>query len=539
MTSLLRLDAPSWRRALVLGVLLAALFSARLGQDDNWDLHNYHLYGPFSLLNGKVGVDLGPGQWQGYFNPTLDLLYYGLALHLPVPVTSLLMGALHGLNGVLLALLAVELLPRRHGQPAWGLSLLLAALGCLGPAFLTQFGNSMGDNTTALCVLGGLLVLVRGAHDRARAQWRVPPARHLFVAGLLLGIGAGLKLTNATYALALCLALLVLPGRPWLRLRAAWLYGWAVLAGLALAAGHWYWRLWHTFGNPLFPQFNNLFGSPLAAPVGIGDTGWLPRTLFERLLWPFLCLMEPRRISEQPFRHLLWPLLYVLGITVLVLAVRARLRRQPGPLAAQPGTAFLLAFAGLAYLLWLNLFSIYRYLVPQELLAPLLAWLLLTALLPSERGRRLALACVLLGALSVLSRGDWGRGGRGWVPYTVEVPPLTAPAATAVVAIAADPPLGWIVPFYPKEVVFISLSAGFPESPAYVARAHQLLRERPQRYLMLGAGPLPTLELARQPLLRYGLQGVPGSCRRYGAAVGTSPHGYTLCELRLLEPAGQ
>ncbi|WP_374582722.1 hypothetical protein [Pseudoduganella sp.] len=536
MRALREIDAAGWRRALLLGVLLAGLYSMVLGQDANWDLRNYHLYGPYSLLNGKVGVDLAPGQWQGYFNPTLDLLYYGLVMHLPAPLTSLLMGLLHGVNFVLLALLGVALLPRRDGQPARGLALLLAALGCLGPAFLSQLGNTMGDNATALCVLGGLLVAVRGARATTDgAAWQVPSTRHVLGAGLLLGIGAGLKLTNATYALALCLALLVLPGRPWLRVRAAWLYGWAVLGGMALAAGHWYWRMWQTFGNPLFPQFNNLFGSPLAAPVGIGDTAWLPKSLLERVLWPFICLLDPRRISELPFRHLLWPLLYVLGIVLLVLALRAVWRRRPGPLAGQGGTAFVLAFSGIAYLLWLNLFSIYRYLVPQELLAPLLCWLALTALLPGERGRRLALACVLLGGLSLLSRGQWGHAGRPWEPFHVEQPKLQAPAATAVVTLAADPPLGWLVPFYPKEVVFISLSAGFPESPGYVARAKQVLQQRPQRYVIMGPGPMPTLELAQPQLLRYGLQASPHTCRQYGAHIGNVRTPYTMCELVIIE----
>lgn len=539
MRALREINAAGWRRMLVLGLLLAGLYSMWQGQDANWDLRNYHLYGPYSLLNGKVGVDLAPGQWQGYFNPTLDLLYYGLVMHLPGPLTSLLMGLLHGVNFILLALLAVELLPRRaDGEPAWGKSLLLAALGCLGPAFLSQLGNTMGDNATALCVLGGLLVAVRGARRTAagaEGAWRLPPTRHLLGAGLLLGIGAGLKLTNATYALALCLALLVLPGRPWLRVRAAWLYGWAVLGGMALAAGHWYWRMWQTFGNPLFPQFNNLFGSPLAAPVGIGDTAWLPKSWLERVLWPFICLLEPRRISELPFRHLLWPLLYVLGIVLLVLALRALLRRRAGPLADQPGTAFVLAFSGIAYLLWLNLFSIYRYLVPQELLAPLLCWLALTALLPGERGRRVALACVLLGGLSLVSRGNWGHAGRYWEPFHVEQPRLTAPAATAVVALAADPPLGWLAPFYPKEVVFISLAAGFPESPGYAARARQVLLERPQRYVIMGPGPMPTLALAQPQLQRYGLQAQPQTCRQYDAHIGRARTPYTMCELVIIQ----
>jgi hypothetical protein len=48
------------------------------------------------------------------------------------------------------------------------------------------------------------------------------------------------------------------------------------LAVFALLAGPWLVRLWDTFGNPLFPQFNAWFQAPLAAPVAVADTRWLP-----------------------------------------------------------------------------------------------------------------------------------------------------------------------------------------------------------------------------------------------------------------------
>src|SRR5207244_919974 len=99
MHSLARLDAAlaGWleRRSAVLtrpGAMRAAmllvpplfgLLALALGQDDNWDLKNYHLYNAYALLNGRLGVDLAPGQWQSYFNPTLDLVYYGLMAALP------------------------------------------------------------------------------------------------------------------------------------------------------------------------------------------------------------------------------------------------------------------------------------------------------------------------------------------------------------------------------------------------------------------------------------------------------------------------
>ncbi|HEY1150732.1 MAG TPA: hypothetical protein VGF27_19280, partial [Pseudoduganella sp.] len=105
--------ARGWRIALVAGPLFFALLSLSYGQDSNWDLQNYHLYNPFALLHGKIGFDLAPGVWQSYFNPTLDLLYYGLATTLPARLAGAIMGALHGLNFVLIAYIALHLLPRR------------------------------------------------------------------------------------------------------------------------------------------------------------------------------------------------------------------------------------------------------------------------------------------------------------------------------------------------------------------------------------------------------------------------------------------
>lgn len=44
--------------------VLFGLVSLMLGQDDNWDMKNYHWYDPYALLHGRVGVDMAPGQWQ-------------------------------------------------------------------------------------------------------------------------------------------------------------------------------------------------------------------------------------------------------------------------------------------------------------------------------------------------------------------------------------------------------------------------------------------------------------------------------------------
>lgn len=514
------LDRPSTVRRLAWALpLLCGLYALRLGQDANWDLLNYHRYNPFALLNGKLGLDLAPAQWQSYFNPTLDLLYYGLGHLLPAPLAGFLMGALHGLNMVLALAIARHLTAAR--AVALRVPVLLAVVAGLGPSFRLQIGNTMGDNSTAVLVLAAFYLLVT----------RAACMPMLLGAGLLAGLATGLKLTNAMYALALCLALFALDG-PWLqRLRHAVLFGVAVLVGIAISGGWWYWTMWTTFANPLFPQFNTIFQAPLAAPVGIGDTGWLPKTWGERLLWPFIFTLEPARVIELKIRQLVWPALYLLYWGWLAaLAVRrpaARLDQH---------ARFTLLFIALAYLIWLNLFSIYRYLVVLELLAPLAIWLLLGRLLPPGRHGRVAAVVLGVCALAALSTRDWGHEKWARTSFRIETPVVAAPARSMVFMVTADPPLGWIVPAFPADLAFVSLGAGFPESEAYRQRVGAMVDARTTYYLMLPVAQHEApgqradyLRHAGEQLARYGLAPEALSCRRHTAWLGAKARQFDWC----------
>src|SRR2546423_11295898 len=70
-----RLRTPLWIAIALLGSGYASL---RMGQDVVWDLKNYHLYNPWALLNGRLDVDIAAAQLQTYYNPVLDLVFYGL-----------------------------------------------------------------------------------------------------------------------------------------------------------------------------------------------------------------------------------------------------------------------------------------------------------------------------------------------------------------------------------------------------------------------------------------------------------------------------
>jgi putative flippase GtrA len=537
------LDSAAMLRRLWLLPLLFGLMSLLLGQDDNWDWRNYHLYNPFALMNGKIGLDLAPAQWQSYFNPTLDLVHYGLALLLPAPLAGFAMGALQGLNVLLLFAIGRRSLTHLPHPAPLRTPLLLALAGCMGCAFFSELGNSMGDNLTALFVLGAVLLVLRG--------WPVLAApgaggrNALALAGLLAGACTGLKLTNATYALALCLALLLSPGVWWRRLLHAFLCGLGVLAGIALTAGHWFWRMWHEFGNPLFPQFNNIFHAPLAAPIGIGDTHWLPQGWAETLLWPFIFALHPQRVMEITAVLLLWPLLY-LGFAWLAVAL---LRARPAATPAVPEPVrFMLVFFVLAYAGWQALFSIYRYLVPLELLAPLVLWLIAHRLAPAGGAGRAAGAFIAAAVLLALPTPHWGRAGWSGEAFRVQTPAMPRPEQALVFSTQA--PMGWYAAGFPATLAFVSVGAGFPESAGYAARVQAMLAARSGPWYVLLASrqadpkyPAPgaaasaaaavrehdELADAAAILGRYGLTPDGGRCAAYAAYIGRNYLPYRLC----------
>lgn len=548
--------APVLAHALWLVPLAFGLLSLCLGQDDNWDLHNYHFYNPYALLNGKIGFDLAPGQWQSYFNPTLDLLYYGLITHMPAPLAGFIMGVLHGLNFVLVLALARLLLPAGSGADtdtgAHRAALLLALAGTLAPGFLSELGNTMGDNLTSLCVLGALLLLLRQWPQLSEGKAR--GAAMALLAGLLMGVGAGLKLTNATYALAQCLALFALGGGFWPRLRMAFIYGVGVLAGIGVSAGHWYWKMWTVFGNPLFPQFNDRFKGPLAAPIGIGDTGWIPKGISEKLLWPFIFTLNPKRVIEIPMTQILWPMLYLAFAALAVLGLRALLLARP-PLpdrALAPRARFVLLFFALSYLGWLNLFGIYRYLVPLELLAPLALWLVLHRLMPAPVARGVAAYGLLLAVLAIFPVHNWGHGAWARSAFSADVPAFPQPEDSMVFTVHGDPPMGWLVPLFPNRLAFVALGSGFPESQGYRDRVESMMASRRgPLYVMLQAdrhdpaqqrapeeqrqaqeNKQLALGRAQEILQRYALALDPASCRPHAAFVGRSRWTFQLCTVR-------
>ena len=456
--------------------LLFGLYSVFLGADSNWDLLNYHLYNPYAWLNGRLQTDLAPAGMQSYFNPLLDLPYYWMSQHFPARLAGFAMGVLHGLNFVLLLSIARSATADADAENRYRRPLLLALAGCLVPCFLSQIGNTMGDNTTALLVLGGLAILL--SHwDRiknAAAGAALLPA----ASGLLVGMGIGLKPTTACYAVAMCAALLTYPARLATRIRIAFVFGIGVLAGWAATGGYWMLHMWHLFGNPLYPQFGQFFPNPLTQPIGSGDVRFLPHGIMQSILRPLVMAIDPSKVAGLS-REIVWPIVWALLLFTFATAIARRLRRDE-PRRLDSRARFIVAFVAIGYLVWMKVFSIYRYLVPVEMLAPIVVFALVTFLKRGRAGGKTARwligAIVVTGVIGGLK--TWGHEGWRDPVFHVDVPPIAAPARATVILYSVSGARAWMVPFFPPQIAFASIASSFPATNAYNERVRDMVISR-------------------------------------------------------------
>ncbi|TDR45829.1 hypothetical protein DFR29_104259 [Tahibacter aquaticus] len=486
------------RYALLFCVFVFGLWAMSQGQSNNWDLRNYHWYNGWAWLNGRGALDLAAAQAQSWFNPLLPAALYLLLSSLKPWLGTFLLGCLQGLNLLPLHRIALQLLPAPWLQQRRWLALLIALVGATGATQRGELGATFGDNLVSLPLLGALALLL-GAPAR---DWRRP-----VLAGLLLGLAVGLKLTAAPMAAGIVLAAPLLAADGTARLRLFVCVATAALASFLLVHGHWMLELYRQFGNPLFPMFGNFFGGDFTPPFELRDDRWLPRTAWQWLFYPLAWANNPRHVSELWFLDLRIPLLF---LAVLALPLWWRRARDQSP--RPQGLRFLLAAVAVGYGLWLLLFGYYRYLVLLEMLAPLLLTLALLTLRSRLLLPALCTAVVLLGLATRPPR--WGRTAHYAEHYVeVQLPPH-ADYAQAMIVFGGGEPLSFIAPSFPSSARFVRIAGNLvgPPQPEWA------LDRAARKHLQQHAGPLYLValeldsEFLREALLRQQLAIVAGSC---------------------------
>jgi hypothetical protein len=502
--------------------LLSAAYALWAGRDANWDLLNYHYYNVFAWLNGRGTMDLAAGQLQTLFNPLLHLpLYLGME-YLDARVYTALLGATQGLNLILVWSIADVAWPaglslRRHGPV-----LVALTAGC-GAGFLTQLGTSFGDTLLTLPLLGALRLILAVVQGTRRSTWLV------LLAGVLGGIGCGLKPLVGIYAIALAAALASLPGPFKTRgVRLSVLAAGGVV-GFAASAGWWCWHVWQLTGNPFFPYYNDIFHSPLYWNERFVFGAFLPKTWLEAIFYPWLWLVNPSRVSEMRFINLAIPGLLTL-FAAIGIARFLGLHPQGESTNATP-TRALFVFWLVGYVLWLTQSSVYRFAVPLEMLAPLLVVALLARWVPPDLlSARIVL--VLIPLMVVNWPANFGRFG--YAGRSMEVSPVHVPRGT-LVAIAGWAPLSYMVPAFPEGTPFVRIQSnmhGFADRPNGLdaeARRRLVAHRGPVRLLLAA----PEWGIAQPMLDHFGYSVDRNACQPVDGNLhgGGGIDGLTLCPL--------
>jgi len=513
-----------------MALLFGGLVSLARGVDTNWDLRNYHFYNPWASLHGRMSFDIAPAQVQSYYSPLLDVPFYLLvASGLPAFAITFLMGLPFGLAAWFFYRIARDAV---HDLGVEREGFALAAVGVValtGAAGFSQIGSTMNEWTTAALVMAALFVVVGAVRSADPPRLRVPPK-----AGLLCGLAAGLKLTAAIYAIALPLAFVLCFRRRRRHATATLAFVAATGVGFALAYGYWAFVLWERFGNPLFPYFNELFRSEYWDAHAFFDTRFRPTALAHWITLPFALAERNRLASEADLRD---PRLALLIVFAVVLAVaRAREARATGGRVAAslfgaipPSIRFLAVFATASYVAWLVAFTVYRYVIPLELVASLLLVLAMHAAFVGAVRRDVLIGIATLAIVAVTIPPYWGRARLHAGQYfEVSVPPM---AANSLVLMMTGQPFGYLVPFIESGPRVIAPASNF------TGPWHDNRLQREMAALIVHApGPIYSIRYLdaidapeEATMIAYGLQRRDNECRPIRSNLETRPIG--LCPL--------
>ena len=414
-------DARKERVTRLVAVLVALSFALAWtllqGKTFHYDAINYHFYLGFAALHDRFATDFFAAGTSSYINP-----YAFVPLHLLAAsgagdvVSAITIAAVHSTILWLTYELALVLVPASGGRARNAFALFALVLAGSNPVFLQGLGLTLVDIPLGVLVVAGWALL--GASVKDGALWKV-------VAGAALcGAAAALKLSNALFAAAALAIVVFLPGGWRLRLRAVIAY--CAVCGVAFLAvsAPWSWKLWETFGNPVFPFLNDVFRSPDFTSAPIHYERFRPADWIEYIGRPFAMATPVGNLHVEGYAPDIRMAALLVASVLWVVVCRfpaGRPAASPGervdrddrapPVVLAVGVAFLLAWC-----LWLKASGNSRYFIPMSsVAAALLAALLHRFHRRWASGSLVAAALIFLAqALPIGLAADWKREGLPW-----------------------------------------------------------------------------------------------------------------------------
>jgi hypothetical protein len=487
-------------------VVAALGFIVRRGQDQNFDLLNYHYFAGYSALAGRSG-DVAAMGLPSFFNPVASVPAYLSFANLAYPWSALMLGALQLAVVPFVVLVQRELCGDAPHRRSDAEAVAALVIGLASPLWLSELGTSFYSSTTATLVVAAVWLILRALRSRRHAAtWLVP-------AGALLGVATGLKLTNAIYVpAAVCAAIVACRShRPLVAIAScAWLVAGAV-AGFALAGG-WYVELAHAYRSPLFPLFNRWFESPYAPPIDVRDARWAFGSIADAIRFVFAAPFGTRATSEVAFADARFALALLLAMAVA--ATSWWRRRRAAAATADARGSVVLAFVAASFVAWSIALAYQRYFITGELLLGSTICVLVDRMGLRRPWRIAMLGAALVVTLACVRVPDWVHVAprQGGNVFGLRVP--RALASEAADYLVAGAPVSFALAFLQPDSRFVRIDF-IPELDPLVASAIAGFRARPVRLLATEEA----LPQALQRASRWGYATGREPCREMPAAL--------------------
>lgn len=507
--------------ALVALLAFAALFQLIglvLGQDANWDQFNYHLSSVDSWLGGKPWSDYAVSQQQSWFNPLPEIPAWLIITGLPVRLAMIALALLPLTNAM-----ATFAIARRFVFPAKTLADLLAALFCTfvgvtGTVHLVVVATSFAEAWLPSLVLLAFLALMHASESPTEASGRRSPVLALALAGLLLGLATGLKVTNAVYALGATIALVGLGRSCRFSYKSLLIFAAAGVAGFALGGGWWHLGIALEYGDPVFPMLSRSFHGPWIAADAITPESFRRDHWWQLFIDPFKLAVgdHSQQLSTvMPVRDARYAVGFYAAIGLVLLGLTGRARAALTPPLLMLGVLFLTS-----YVTWVVAFNIDRYALPLELIAATVAAALARSagLLASRKSALLvfaALALVVVGSRPIkTSRIDSSKDWSGTDWFALDTP-AEAQMPNTLYVMTGYAAFGWLTLFperFGGNPFFVRVGGNLRIDPD--TRLGRRIGQRIVRHV----GPIRSLTQADEAttaaaeLARFGLNLRPGTC---------------------------
>lgn len=450
-----------WNISILLFCLvLSGIVSILLGQDNNWDLANYHIYGVDAFLKGKIGYDITPCGIQSYHNPFIDFPYYYMSQFLNnyPKVVAFIQGQYYGLLIFLIYKISTFIFKKTRLE-----KIFLVLFSCLisTTCFIVcvEIGTTFNDIQIGILVLASIYILLKFLFEEGSKKRSVM----FFLAGLSLGIATGFKLTAVIYSISALLSVCCFYKKIQYPFTSLLCISTGILLGFGIVDGYWMYIIYKHFKNPVFPYYNAVFKSKFAIFDNYIDKRYFPNNIMQWIFFPFYWHRNDlSHIFEFQYRDFRFPLMYLSAILITIFELifkkgKMSFNMEVEKYISKNNVHFILLFIVISYVFWLKQFSYLRYFLPIAALSGIIITILLVYIRIITKSVKIYLSAGSIILVFLLTTTMYSSGFRkGFNEKLFEVEDLKL-KDNSVAIILGGYPIDIIAPFQNQTTRYINL----------------------------------------------------------------------------------